>query len=82
MGVYIEGMYINHEAKSYEERDTLAVILAVATGENTNMYRIYMDDQYSEEDFGAYNPGDKITVRARPYVGKSGKLSWADGEIA
>lgn len=82
MGIYIEGYFINSEFRSYEERDTLAIVLAVVVDEKTNMYRVYLHDRYSLDDLQQFSVGDKITVRARPYVDKNGRLSWTDGEIA
>lgn len=81
VGIWMEGYYISSEFREYQERSTLAVVVAIVVDERTNMYRVYLDDRYSPDDLAAYKVGDKITLRARPYVSKDGKLAWADGEI-
>jgi len=82
MGIYLEGLFISSEYRQYEERDTLAIVVAVVHDEKTNMHRVYMADRYNPDDFAGFKPGDKVSLRARPYVSLNGKLSWADGEIA
>lgn len=77
----MEGYFISSEFREYQERSTLAVVVAIVVDDRTNMYRVYLDDRYSPDDLAAYKVGDKITLRARPYVSKDGKLAWADGEI-
>lgn len=81
VGIFISGMFIATEFREYKERSTLAVMIAVVGEERTTMYRVYMDDRYSPDDFAANKPGDDISVKARPYVTKDGTLAWADGEM-
>lgn len=81
VGIYISGMFIATEYREYKERSTLALMIAVVGDERTSMYRVYMDDRYTPDDFVAYKPGDDLRVKARPYVTKDGTLAWADGEL-
>lgn len=82
MGIYLEGYFISSEYRQYEERDTLAIVVAVVQDEKTNVYRVYMAERYHPDEFSVFKPGDKISLRGRPYVSQNGKLSWADGEIS
>lgn len=82
MGFYLEGYYIGFETREFKNEDGSVDIrhsINVATGNHA--YRCYMADNFDPSDLEGLNPGTKVMVKCRVYVGKNGKLSVVDAQI-
>jgi hypothetical protein len=78
MGIFLQGYFICQEIAEYEDGTRVSVVVAVGA----NTYRIYMCDDYDPDLLADEKVGEKVTIRARPYVNKKSRLVWVDGEVA
>lgn len=77
MGIYIQGYFIMQEVGEYEGEPRISVVVAVGAV----TYRVYMCDDYDPGLLADEKVGEKVSIRARPYVNKKSRLVWVDGEI-
>lgn len=78
MGIYVEGLFL--EYRQYNNEDgTVSLAVSVACGRSA--YNIFLDEKQDTGVILALEVGDKVKLRARPYVNKNGRLAWSGGEL-
>lgn len=79
MGIYLKGVFLQLDSFVNED-GTARFAVSIAIGRYA--YLIYMADTDDVALLQDYSVGDNISIQARPYVGKNGKLGWTDGRIS
>lgn len=79
MGIFLKGVFLQLDTFTNED-GTFRYAVSIAIGRYA--YLVYMAESDDVELLHDYSVGDNISISARPYVGKNGKLGWSDGKIA
>lgn len=75
-GVYVVGMYTGMDTFKSERGESVSVSVLVGR----DVQRIYLEGDGGGE-LQAHQRGERVEVKARPYVNKKGFLAWGGGEI-
>lgn len=79
MGIFLKGVFL--QLDEYDNEDgSISYAVSIAIGRRA--YQIYLKDIEDIPLVSSCKIGDMLTIEARPYVGKNGKLGWTDGKLA